>query len=292
MNFRSPLAPPSNFDPRTAGRQDLVKHGYPLPPSVRSGPLFDYNNLFSSRNIYYVPIKPVKLCKPLSIPDWSGAILTEKTYQFDSVCGSFVVPDAYPPVSSGEYGKEPIYEDGTFECFTWVGLGGYDQKQYLLIGVMSTVTSKNGKITSQDAYLRGGNEKGDFEFENFKVKPGDLVTGYVCYNYDTCDDDVLYSYVSIVNQNAKTKTSHLCKAGDPLDSAEWILEADISRAAQVIDFPDYGATFFYRTAVEYKDSNGSTHDTDASRARLVNMTAGQSEGQRFRDVVVVSYYHS
>ena len=296
-SLRSPeLAPPSGFDLNNP--RDLIRYGYPARPRDNSSQVSkDYFKLFVSPNLHYVKAEPNlnRRCKPLSTPNWSGAILRKNSFQnvseYDSVCGSFVVPDAYPPLAPSKCGEPAVYENGDFECFTFVGLGGYDQKEYLIIGVLSKVTSENGKISKQEAVLRGGNENGDFEFDNFTVKPGDLVTGYVRYNYSE-EDGKRYSYVSIVNQSAKTKTSHLFEAGKPLDSAEWILEADISRAGQVIDFPDYGATFFYHTAAEYKDKEGQVNETNAKFATLVNMAEGQSRGERFQDVVVVSYYHS
>src|SRR5207248_226579 len=113
--------------------------------------------------------------------NWSGAVDfgLASGDSYNSVSGSWTVPNAYPPDSA----KLPngTWKDGTYRCVSWVGIDGSGSGDVLQGGTGSQCTVSGGKIISQSAF--GWYEWYPYSwvtFSDFPVHPGDTVNCLVC----------------------------------------------------------------------------------------------------------------
>lgn len=68
--------------------------------------------------------------------NWSGGIVLPKAKKWTSVYGTWSVPPIYKPGT-------PAGSDGTWDCSSWIGLGGYQTMELLQAGVTQVIGANN-----------------------------------------------------------------------------------------------------------------------------------------------------
>ena len=179
------VSPPLSFAPGSATDEELKKYIYPPRPNPASSPK------------HYAVWQQIASCRPEYVPtkmaefettgleesrNWSGAVLPstppDDAVSFDCVNGSWIIPNLHPRRTKN------AFKDGDYQCYTWVGLDGWTNKDCLKIGVVLELVVINGKIQKRSTYaailFRGEAEDtmNIHVFSDFVVNPGDLVTGW------------------------------------------------------------------------------------------------------------------
>jgi peptidase A4-like protein len=145
-------APPEEFDPNTASRTELIKHGLLWRrPTSRDPPnaLAAWDKVFSRKWLakdrivpamhprpggkHYRTFRPNKLLGgPLTTNDWAGVVVVPPT-GVTSVIGSWMIPSVSKPT-------QPSGGDGGWQSASWVGIDGiYVSNDILQAGVAQNV---------------------------------------------------------------------------------------------------------------------------------------------------------
>jgi hypothetical protein len=246
-----PKAPPKGFNPLEATPDELKSYGLPPKPDVKTDP--DRHGRWSKHLS-----KPLTLVAPTfkiiekernptaktqtkatnaaTSSNWSGVVIADPSpaKQYTAIEGTWIVPDAYPSATNGDY-----------DVSVWVGIDGWGNGEVVQTGTDSYVSESGGKITSQGVYAW-------FEwfpayaiaFTNFVVHPGDTIWGYIDVESTT------EAYAFLYNENARTYVSTTFSAPSKTNfigaTAEWIVEnPDVNNVETL--FPDFGSTVFYNT---------------------------------------------
>lgn len=264
--------PPTNFVPIKASPDDLRKALYPPRPDPETTP----KHFALWRDI--VARKPIYVGKDFQespggldeSDNWSGAVLhaaprgfgaNDDTINdpFDSVTGWWIIPNVHP--KKDDHGN---YVDGEYRLWTWLGLDGWINKVTLKAGVTSSLTVKNGTITSRSTeaaiLYRNGDHISVSPFVGFTVEPGDLVAAYV-WSHNSTGTAYIYNQGSNTYSNAAIDNISLEGA-----TAEWIAAGRNPKDPSPYPFPSYGATFFFNGLAHHK----SDLESSLSRAQLVD----------------------
>ena len=286
-NLKPATVPPKGFEPLKASDAELIKYGYPPRPDKDARPkhLEKWTSFLS---------RPIQVIAPefaiietgrqpaakgttkgdasanATSSNWSGAVITSPPsgQRFSSVSASWVVPNAWPPLSAWNGSG---WKDGTWESVSWVGIDGWSAQQSILqAGTKSVVTVSGGKVTHTSWAWFEWYPAYEIQFSNFQVSAGDTVHVTVCSLSSPSTG------VAIVNNiSANTGTSTNVSAPTPASAlagqnAEWILEDD-SIGSSLAPFSDYGAEFFYDCL-----AGAGQSELNISNATLVNIVQGGS----------------
>ena len=280
-NLKPAVVPPKGFEPLKASNSELAKYGYPARPDKDTRPKhFEKWTSFLSRPIQVVAPEfaivrtgrqPAAATTKgdasanATSSNWSGAVIMNPPSgtRFNSVSASWVVPNAWPPLSAWTGSG---WKDGSWESVTWVGIDGYTAQQSILqAGTKSVVTVKNGNVTHTSWAWFEWFPAYEIQFSNFQVSPGDTVHVMVCSLSSPSQG------IAIVNNISSNKgTSTNVSAPTPASAlvgknAEWIVEDD-TLGSSLAPFSDYGAEFFYDCL-----AGAGQDEENISNATLVNM---------------------
>jgi Peptidase A4 family len=158
---------------------------------------------------------------PLTANIWSGAMAPQPPGEpYNNVYASFEVPAVSPPASAWN-GKS--YNDGNYQCLTWVGIDGWNGPDVMQAGAFSQVTVSKGSL-SYTYYAF-------YEFwpalwlsvPNFPVSAGDILAVNVCAPFTTT-----HAVTTIKNQSTNQVTTIGFNAPGTTKlsgaMAEWIVE--------------------------------------------------------------------
>ena len=279
-NLKPNPLPPKGFEPLKASNSELVKYGYPARPDEGKHPkhLEKWSSFLA---------RPIQVIAPefaiirsgrqpansttqgdasanATSSNWSGAVVVSPPsgQTFNTVSGSWVVPNAWPPLSAW---NGTGWNNGSWESVSWIGIDGYTAQQSILqAGTKSVVTVTNGTVTHSSWAWFEWYPLFETQFSNFQVSPGDTVHFLLCSTSPT-------QGVVIVNNISSNKGTSINISAPSAATAlagknvEWILEDD-TLGSSPAPFSDYGAEFFY-------DCLGGTGKTEVniSNATLVNM---------------------
>ncbi|MCJ1484780.1 hypothetical protein MMC06_004953 [Schaereria dolodes] len=279
---------PKGFDPTKSSDQDLIKYGYPPRPDEKETPLhFKKWTALVSRKPQPVypefkinpsgrqPVKNVNLDRAANgtSNNWSGAVQLSPPSgsTFNTVSASWVVPNAWPPVSAFNTSTGQ-WNDGSWETVSWVGIDGWSppQQSILQAGTKSIVSVSNGTVTHTSFAWFEWFPAFEIQFSNFIVNPGDTVHVMVCAPTSTT------GVASVMNISANTATTTPIDAPSAAtallgQNAEWILEDD-SSGGSLTPFADYGATFFFDCLAAASNNT----EVNLTNATLIDMV--QSSG--------------
>ena len=154
--------------------------------------------------------------------------------------------------SDGESGSDSNTDnDGTYPCYSWVGIDCTTTQNGLRAGTRSEVTVENGNIVGHSAtfWVQWVGETSDIT--NIPVQPGDLVSVLL-----TCDVGDTYPSVVITNDSARvgTTSSSTSKTTVAGKSAEWLMQGPLSTAGNPLPYPHLGATVFYNVIADVGDT--------------------------------------
>ena len=121
---------------------------------------------------------------PLTNPTWSGAMAPQPPGEpYNSVYASFEVPAVSPPPSAWN-GKG--YNDGTYQCLTWVGVDGWHGPDVMQAGAFSQVAVVKGSLSyTYYGLLTEFAPALWLKVQNFPVSPGDILAVNVCAPFTT-----------------------------------------------------------------------------------------------------------
>lgn len=208
---------------------------------------------------------------PYTSTTWSGAVAPQPGEPYNAVYASFTVPAVSPP-SSAWNGKG--YNDGSYQCLTWVGIDGWNGPDVMQAGAFSQVTVSKGSF-SYTYYAF-------YEFwpalwisvPNFPVSPGDVLAVNVCAPFTTT-----HAVTTIANKttNQITTIGFDAPGTTKLSGAvaEWIVEnpgvQPNPNNPNPKAFANYGNVVFHDCIAGSK-----TQERDLFSATPINMT--QSDG--------------
>lgn len=142
--------PPAGFDYTKASNTELTNNGLPPRPDKAKHPQFrklweeamarkptfvkpeiKINEDFTHRPLTKVDIHEKKqstdgkFVANDSNSIWSGAVqpYPPAGQKFNSIYGSWIVPNPYPPQSAKK--SDGTWSDGSWSCCTWIGIDGY-----------------------------------------------------------------------------------------------------------------------------------------------------------------------
>jgi hypothetical protein len=276
--------PPASFSPLTATDAQLAHHGFPRRPNAETHPRLrsKWDRVMARRPRVIVPefelisrfrTRPsggglAPGAAPATNDHWSGAVTSPPAGQaFNTVSGSWVVPNAGPPPSTW---TSSGWSDGTYMVVTWIGIDGWGvtgSTDVLQAGTATQVTVSGGTPTvSTFAWYEWWTDLW-IQFANFPVSAGDTIACTVCAPSTT------HGFVAISNLTTGTATSVGVSppSGVSLtgNCAEWIVERPTDAAGVLYTLPDYGATFFYDAV-----AGTPTREADLSGATAINMVVG------------------
>jgi len=281
QNLRPTSEKPKDFDPFKASNSDLVKYGLPARPDESKRPHhYQKWKRFMNRPAHYAAPN-ISVLKTGRRPaankgnasanatssNWSGAVvLTPPTGEtFTSVSASWVVPNAWPPLSAWNGSG---WNDGSWESVAWVGIDGWSaQNAILQAGTKSVVTVTGGTITQECWAWFEWYPAFEMPFGGFPVKAGDTVEVLVCAPTPTTGAVFVHNTVANLYTSTSIDAPNAAAALQG-QNAEWILEDD-SINGSLAPFSDYGATFFYDCL-----GGSATQEVNVSNATLVNMVQG------------------
>ena len=287
------LPPPAGFDPRTADRTTLLRHGLtPRPdPATQPQAAAIWDRLAGQHYEYIVPVltpRPEKKDKPhpQGRPElaaraaagsadsysgnWSGGLIfnaNTATDPFKSVYGEWTVPSVTPP-SSG---------DGDWWSVAWIGVDGYNSSDVMQVGTGQHVKRSGGKVTTEyfawvEWYTYGWNTV------SLTVNPGDFISANIA-NMGV-QNGVLQASGRITNVTTGQTTAVAVSAPPGTifqgNVAEWIMERPGINGS-LATLPRFGAVAFGDVI-----ACTATKVYNASQGTAVDMTSnGQSNGTRY-----------
>jgi hypothetical protein len=298
--------PPENFDPLTAGPEQLREYGLPpLPDRIAQPEQYVFWEMLYSPPLRFVkaefsfspPDYQLTQRGPLlatgtryeTSPNWSGAYITPKqSRMFTEVHGGWQVPTPLPP--GGAAG------DGDYRSSTWIGLDG--QRRYLnsslpQIGTSQFVKVVNGQPTPPDIstwwqwWLRG--QKGRPVNLALAVKPQDLVLcSLVVINAITVRFFIKNQTTGdFVSPFEETPPSPRIKRVSGA-TAEWIVERPTHFDDDgLYDLPNYNTVLFSNCLAVAAPGPGSSGKSEKlPGAKLINMFEVREHPHRIFDISV------
>jgi hypothetical protein len=308
-NVRLPQQPPKGFNPLTASPKELRSFGMPPRPDKSRHPK-------QAANWERLMSKPMKLVQPtfrvierkrvtrpakfqqkspeaatVTSNNWSGAVIADDD-DFDTVCGTWVVPNPYPGGTS---------DDGNnYYSAAWVGMDGWTSDDVLQGGTSQDVTCDSDQFYPSTYAWYEWYPTYPVEITNFPVSSGDTVTCYIwaltdddnSSNGDGTDDDNddIYGSFFIYNWNAQLYTSVDFDPPDDVsfqgDSAEWIME-DPSDGTTEVSMSRFG-TIPFSDCWAYGGSWQNLSDAD-----LINLSTSDGTTlcttEKESDTVIIIY---
>jgi hypothetical protein len=285
-------APPEGFDPLTANKALLEKHGFPLHLDHP-----EYKERFArvmsqlkGKMTYIQPTfrvnkekthGPMKRVTPPAPPkgraleakqsiasatetstNWSGGVVfAPKGQSIKWIMGDWVVPNVSPP-TQGQW----------YYCSNWIGIDGDGSGDVCQAGVECEcfqVLFINAKsIYPWWEWFPAG----EVQITNLPINAGDYVTMLICTSQGAGSTTATVFFTNRTS-GASTSFSFSAPAGTSLagNSAEWIVEAPTVGGAQS-SIADYGEVFF--SSCQAVTTTGTV--LNAGSGDDINMTAGGS----------------
>ncbi len=250
LSVRTFEAPPEGFDPLTASKTTLMRHGIvPKPDEEKEPELYKaWHKVFSRDLNHIVPEfeenkhkqhKPSEKVKQLqdgtaTSHNWSGEVIFNPAGDsFKWIEGSWIVPDPNQP---------PGLPTGSwYYSSAWVGIDGYGSPDVLQAGTSQDALVQNNSTQKSVYAWWEWYPNYEIKINNLPVSSGDYMTCLICVTSNKT------ATIYLTNLSTSTSLSFQITApsGTTLvgNSAEWIVEAPTvgGNQAQLVD---YGATFF------------------------------------------------
>jgi len=204
-------------------------------------------------------------------PHWSGAVITAPPFGtiFQSITGSFSVPEAYPP------NEAPA---GTYIVSIWIGIDGYTDLTVLQCGfdVSCTVANNvvgNPIVTPWFQWAPGAIAA--IENESFPVALGNTVSVTMCRGADQGSAVVSFSNTSTNMTTGFQSYPALFPTIFEGQNVEWIVEDPVLGPADIyIPFPDFSLVGFHdclaTTGLSF-NSNYGEEDLSSPNVLYLNM---------------------
>jgi hypothetical protein len=274
------VRPPAGFDPLTASRTALLRHGFPLPPDEKRSPEAAriWRQTFSRKLNHIVPElreRPEQKTRStfergaagLTSGNWSGGVaLTGGPYTWCS--GAWIVPAVVAPAGSG---------NGDWWSVAWVGIDGDGSSDVLQCGTGHHVNVTNGKTTTEYFAWYEWYPFGWTQINNLTVSPGDAIAASV--QYKGLVNGVGSATATVTNMTtgqsatvALTPPSGTVLAGN---CVEWIMERPGINGA-LASLPEYEHITFYNTLA--CTANTTINGAQAQPINMVNGTKTLSVG--------------
>jgi len=243
-------AAPEGFDPLTASKTTLLRHGIvPKPDEVKEPKLYEaWHKVYSRKLKHIVPEfvenkskqhRPSKHPKDLkngtsTSTNWSGvAVFPPAGDVFKWMTGNWIVPDPNQPPSlpTGEW----------YYSSAWIGIDGWGSNDVLQAGTDSDVLVQNGVTHKQVSAWWEWFPNYSVTINNFPVASGDYMTCLICATSTT----TATIYLTNISTGIHTSFQITAPSGTILrgNCAEWIVEAPTVNGGQSA-LANYGATFF------------------------------------------------
>ncbi len=290
-------AAPKGFNPLTASKTTLMRHGIAPKPDAKKEPeLYKaWHQVYSKELTHIVPEfteirkkqhrpstgKAKTIGNTSTSTNWSGAVVFPSAGDtFKWIIGNWIVPDPTQP--AGQATGSWYYSSA------WIGIDGWGSNDVLQAG------------TSQDALVQSSTTHKsiyawwewypnyEMQISNFPVNSGDYMTCLICATSTT------QASIYITNITTGTHTSFQINApsGTTLkgNCAEWIVEAP-TVGGNLAKLVNYGATFM-DSCYAYTQNNAQVN---AGTGTTINMVDGSnnviSEGTiEAAQVLKMQYY--
>lgn len=272
-------AAPENFNPFTASKTTLMRHGIaPKPDKAKDPELYATWNKVYSKNLKHIVPEFVenktKRHRPSQHPknlkngtststNWSGlAVFASTGDKFKWIIGNWIVPDPNQPTSlpTGQW----------YYSSAWIGIDGWGSNDVLQAGTDSDVLLQNGVAHKQVSAWWEWFPNYSVTINNFPVSSGDYMTCLIC----AISANTATIYLTNISTGTHTSFQITAPSGITLkgNCAEWIVEAPTVNGGQSA-LANYGATFFDEC---YAFTQNSVK-ADAGTGTPINMVNGSNQ---------------
>ena len=243
-------AAPDDFDPSSASKTTLMRHGIaPKPDKEKEPKLFAaWDKVYSKKLKHIVPEfveNKTKRHRPTQHPkilkngtststNWSGmAVFPAAGDKIKWLIGNWIVPDPNQPSSlpTGQW----------YYSSAWIGIDGWGSSDVCQAGTDADVLVQNGITHKQVSAWWEWFPDYSVTINNFPVSSGDYMTCLIC----STGANTATIYLTNVSTGIHTSFQITAPSGVTLkgNCAEWIVEAPTVNGGQSA-LANYGATFF------------------------------------------------
>jgi hypothetical protein len=242
--------PPAGFDPLTADRATLLRHGFPLPPDAARSPEAAriWRQTLGRKLTHIVPQLKERAEKKtrstfqrsaggLTSNNWSGGVALSGG-PYDYVSGAWIVPAVVAPTSG----------NGDWWSVAWVGIDGDGSSDVLQAGTGHHVNVTNGKVTTEYFAWYEWFPFSWTTISNLTVNPGDAISAVVRYLGIVNGEGQGTATVTNMTTGQSATVTLTPPAGTVLSGncVEWIMERPGINGA-LAALPEYEHITFYNT---------------------------------------------
>lgn len=271
-------AAPKGFNPLTASKTTLLRHGIaPRPDEKKEPELYKAWHKVYSRELTHIIPEFTEIKKKQHRPgiskskikegsststNWSGVVVFPQVNDtFKWIIGNWMVPDPTQP--AGQPTGSWYYSSA------WVGIDGWGSNDVLQAGTSQDVLVQ-GTTTHKSVYAWWEwYPNYEMQISNFPVNAGDYMTCLICATSTT----QATFYITNITTGTHTSFQVTAPSGTTLNGncAEWIVEAP-TVGGSLAKLVDYGATFF-DNSYAYTKNNAMVN---AGTGTTINMVDGSN----------------
>lgn len=272
-------AAPKGFNPLTASKTTLLRHGIVPKPDAKKDPeLFKAWHAVYSKELHHIVPEFREVDRKQNGPHRGKKTITDGTATSTNWSGVYAPPpagDTFKWITGNWIVPDPVQPPGQptgswYYSSAWVGIDGWGSNDVLQAGTSQDVLVQGTTVSRRVYAWWEWYPNYEMQISNFPVATGDYMTCLICSTGTTT------ATIYLTNNTTGTHTSFqiTAPAGTTLkgNSAEWILEAP-SVGGSITKLAAYGATFF-DIAYAYTQKNVQVN---AGSGNTINMVDGANK---------------